>query len=133
MEELEGILTPIDEASIVVIERLVRVTTLAESDGRDTLGMSLGIIGEGYFACWSDSGRKKLLMQIDASVSGGATFECEIRKITNLDLGFVHVGGKVGDQNFSGFGLDRGARGTSSRRGPPVCGGNSARVTSTRI
>lgn len=68
VEELDGILTPINEASIVVLECLVRITTLAESDRRDTLGMSLGIIGESDFACWSNGGREKLLLRIDASV-----------------------------------------------------------------
>lgn len=73
-EELDGILTPINEASVVVLECLVCIPTLAESDRRDALGMSLGIVGEGDFACWSDGGSEKLLLEIDASVLRSATF-----------------------------------------------------------
>lgn len=44
-EEGMGLLTPVDEPSIVLLEGLVSIASSCESDGRDALRVSFGVVG----------------------------------------------------------------------------------------
>lgn len=82
----QPILTPINEATVVLLIRLAAIAFSLELDRGDTFRLSMAIVGERNFTKRSNSRMEKFLKRdVSATVQSVETIT------TNLDLSLVHV------------------------------------------